>query len=46
MYNDKSEITINVVIEYDYDEEMIKSVIKQLIDLRGVKKIEIEDKKR
>lgn len=44
MYNDKNEITINVVIEYDYHLDEIKEIIKQIVDLKGVKKLDIEKK--
>lgn len=42
MYNDKKEIKINVVIEYDYNLDEIKEIIKQIIDIKGVKKLDIE----
>lgn len=47
MYSNKKEITINVVIEYEYnsEEEVIKEIIKQIVDVKGVKKLEIEEKK-
>lgn len=42
MYNNKKEITINVTIEYDYDLDEIKAIIKQIVDIKGIKKLEIE----
>lgn len=42
MYNDKKEIKINVVIEYDYNLDEIKEIIKQIVDIKGVKKLDIE----
>ena len=42
MYNDKEEIKINVVIEYDYNLDEIKEIIKQIVDIKGVKKLDIE----
>lgn len=44
MYNNKKEISINVIIEYDYNLDKVKEIIKQIIDLQGVKKLEIEKK--
>jgi len=47
MYNNKKEIKISVTIEYDYsvDESKIKEIIKDIIELNGVKTLEIENKK-
>lgn len=42
MYNNKEEIKINVVIEYDYNLDEIKEIIKQIVDIKGVKKLDIE----
>ena len=44
MYNNKKEITINVTIEYSYNLDKIKELIKEIINLDGVKKLEIENK--
>lgn len=44
MYREKNEITINVTIEYDYNLDEIKEIIKQIVDIKGVKKLEIEKK--
>lgn len=44
MYSNKKEITINVTIEYDYNLKEIKELIKQIIGLNGVKKLEIDNK--
>ena len=45
MYGDTKEITITAVIEYQYDSELekIKEIIKQIIDLKKIKDIEIKD---
>ena len=47
MYRDTKEITISVTIEYEYDFDIdkIKEIIKQITDLKGLKKLEVEDKK-
>lgn len=42
MYNNKEEIEINVVIEYDYNLDEIKEIIKQIVDIKGVKKLDIK----
>ena len=46
MYRDTKEITITAVIEYEYDSELekIKEIIKQIIDLKKIKEIEIKEK--
>lgn len=44
MYNNKKEIKITATIEYEYDLNKIKEIIKELIDLKGLKELEIEDK--
>lgn len=36
-------IKINVVIEYNYNLDKIKEIIKQIIDIDGVEKLEIEN---
>lgn len=45
MHNNKKEIIITATIEYDYDLDKIKEIIKEITDLKGLKKLEIEDKK-
>lgn len=45
MYRNTKEITISVTIEYEYDLDKIKEIIKQITDLKGLKKLEVEDKK-
>lgn len=44
MYNNKNEVTINVTIEYDYNLAEIKEIIKQIVDIKGIKKLEVEKK--
>lgn len=46
MYTDTKEIIITAVIEYEYDSELekIKEIIKQIIDLKKIKEIEIKEK--
>lgn len=44
MYNNKKEITITAVIEYDYNLEKIKEIIKEITDLKELKKLEVENK--
>lgn len=44
MYNNKKEIMIEATIEYDYNLDEVKEIIKQIIDLKGVKSLEIVKK--
>ena len=44
MYNNKNEITITATIEYEYDLEKIKEIIKEITDIKGLKKLEVENK--
>lgn len=44
MYNKKKEITITATIEYEYDLEKIKEIIKEITDIKGLKKLEVENK--
>lgn len=46
MYNSKKEITINITLEYSYDSELkeIKELINQMVNLKELKKLEIENK--
>lgn len=46
MYNSKKEITINIKLEYSYDTELekIKELINQMVNLKGLKELEIENK--
>ena len=44
MYNNKKEITITAIIEYDYNLEKIKEIIKEITDLKELKKLEVENK--
>lgn len=45
MYSDKKEITITAIIEYDWNLDKIKEIIKQILDIDGVKKLDIENKR-
>ena len=44
MYNNKKEITITATIEYDYNLDKIKEIIKEITDLTDLKKLEVETK--
>jgi len=44
MYNNKKEITITATIEYDYSLDKIKEIIKEITDLKDLKKLEVETK--
>ena len=45
MYNEK-EMIITAIIEYDYDLDKIKEIIKEITDLKGLKKLEVNNEYR
>lgn len=47
MYHDNKKIKIELEVEYEYDseKEKIKEIIKQIIDLKNVKSLEVKEEK-
>ena len=46
MTTDNKEFTVNITLSYKYDYELnkIKEIIKQITDLEGIKKLEVNSK--
>lgn len=46
MTTDNKEFTVNIILSYKYDYELnkIKEIIKQITDLEGIKKLEVNSK--
>ena len=43
MYDNKKSIRIEAIIEYEYDLEKIKEIIKEITDLKGLITLKIDN---